>query len=260
MAPGASARGAGGTSRTFTGAGSATPEALTDTVGATISVVDRLVAALPGRNSLTVPTTSTESPLWTFGALPVKTNTPSLVAGSVSGAGSSIQKPFFATAMTTPVVVTAVPASGERCAAPWISWIALLGGGGGGVPPELRGFGAPAVKSAALLSVSVAPSARRRSAVVLDRPGAAPAPSNSFALPYPTKSRRSPADETRATLPLPAAIAIEPVTSGVGSGVVPPAPAASCTRKCAPGAMLPDSAVLWKLVPVAAAYCTLQPD
>ena len=37
-------------------------------------------------------------------------------------------------------------------------------------------------------------------------------------------------EETSATLPLAPLIAIEPVASGVGSGVVPPAPAASWTR------------------------------
>ena len=93
--------------------------------------------------------------------------------------------------------------------------------------------------------MSVAPSAARSAAVVLDSAGAAPLPSNSFAVPYPTKSHTAPAGETTRTFPLPAAMGIEPVTSGVGSGVVPPAPAASCTRKCAPGAMLPDSAVTW---------------
>src|SRR3954470_20430613 len=44
--------------------------------------------------------------------------------------------------------------------------------GGGGPPPALCGFGAPDVKSAALLSVSL-PAALRASAVVLLRPGAA---------------------------------------------------------------------------------------
>ena len=44
---------------------------------------------------------------------------------------------------------------------------------------ELRGFGGPAAKSAALLSVSV-PAAPRRSAVVLRRAGARPLPSKSF--------------------------------------------------------------------------------
>ena len=35
---------------------------------------------------------------------------------------------------------------------------------------------------------------------------------------------------TSATLPEVALIAMKPVASGVGSGVVPPAPCASCTR------------------------------
>src|SRR5258706_1546552 len=168
MSPGASARGSGGTTRppgpTLTGAGTATPVALTVTVGPAISVVDRLVAALPGRNSLTVPATPTESPLWTVGAAPVKTNSASLVAGSASNAGSSIQKPLRLTAVTTPVVLTAVPASGERCAAPWISWMGWLGWGGGGGPPASRRAGGPAVQSVAVLSVSVAPVPARTAA------------------------------------------------------------------------------------------------
>ena len=36
--------------------------------------------------------------------------------------------------------------------------------------------------------------------------------------------------ETSATLPAVALIAMLPLASGVGSGVVPPAPAPSCTR------------------------------
>src|SRR5215210_3703372 len=57
---------------------------------------------------------------------------------------------------------------------------------------ELRGFGAPEAKSAALLSVSVAPPRARKAAVVLESVGAPPAPSKQLGalppVPYPTKS------------------------------------------------------------------------
>ena len=33
---------------------------------------------------------------------------------------------MLATAVTMPVVVTALPTSGEMCAAPWMSWIAVI--------------------------------------------------------------------------------------------------------------------------------------
>jgi len=64
---------------------------------------------------------------------------------------------------------------------------------------------------------------------------------------------------TRATLPPVALIAIEPVASGVGSGVVPPAPWDSCTRKNPPGATVPDSAVACHVEPEAEPYCTDRP-
>jgi len=108
-----------------------------------------------------------------------------------------------------------------------------------------RGEGVPAAKSAALLLVSVHPPFARNAAVVLDREGAAPAPSKKSAIPYPTRSRirascsaeqcvepplqpRLAVPSTRATLPDPAAICIGvPSTmSGVGSGTPEPAPAA----------------------------------
>ena len=156
------------------------------TAGAVSSVVLRLAeVAPPARNSATVPVTVTASP--TAGLLPVepvKTNRPSLVAGSASGAGSWNQKPVGPTAVTTPGTSAALtPTRGDTCDAPCRSWIrspGTPGSGGGGVLPVLRGFGVPAAKSAALLSVS-GPSPRR-SAVVLDRPGAA-AVSKSFAVP-----------------------------------------------------------------------------
>src|SRR5687768_10757971 len=52
----------------------------------------------------------------------------------------------------------------------------------------LCGFGVAAVKSAALLSVSVWPLLRRIAANVALNVGAAPAPSKKFAFPYPTRS------------------------------------------------------------------------
>src|SRR5215468_8518977 len=119
MSPGASARGAGGATSppgpTLVGAGSATPVAVTVTCGESSSVVVRLVAELPGRNSATFPLTVTASPVATVGARLVNTCSPSLVAGSVSGAGSWIQKPLLATAVTTPLVLTSSPVTGERC-------------------------------------------------------------------------------------------------------------------------------------------------
>jgi hypothetical protein len=92
-----------------------------------------------------------------------------------------------------------------------------------------------------LSSVSVAPSPLRSAAVVLDNVGAGAVPSKSLAEPYPTKSRTPAATwqdvqvsavwlVTRATLPELADMKIVPVASGVGSGVVPPAPCASWTR------------------------------
>src|SRR5262245_57178377 len=209
-----------------TGAGTGWPVASTVTVGLPlISVLDRLVAAPPGRNSLTVPVTSTLSPTATVGWELVKTNTPSLVAGLLSGFGSWNQKPLVLTAVTMPGTdVTCCPTSGERCAAPWMSWMnALVGGGGGGppLPVELRGFGVPAVKSTELLSVSV-PASERRSAVVFERPGAGLV-SELLAAPYPMKSRTLGADAqdepqpsavltvTSATFPLVALMAMEPV-------------------------------------------------
>ena len=154
------------------------------TTGLASSVVDRLVAAPPGRNSDTVPVTVTASPTAAVGAVRVNTNRPSLVAGSASGVGSWNQKPLVETVVTTPgTSATLTPACGETCAAPWMSWMrrpGTPGSGGGVVLPVLRGFGSPTAKSAALLSVS-GPSPRR-SAVVLDRPGAA-AVSKSLAAP-----------------------------------------------------------------------------
>ena len=76
-----------------------------------------------------------------------------------------------------PVIVTLVPVgplAGEK--------LLILGAG---VPPvELfRGFTVPVLKSAALLSVSVAPLPARKSEAVFDGAGAAPEPSNASAVP-----------------------------------------------------------------------------
>src|SRR5262245_47704439 len=196
MSPGASVRGWVGATNppgpTLVAAGSATPDAVTVTCGESSSVVVRLVVEPPGRNSATFPLTVTASPTDTVGRRLVKTCSPSLVAGSASGVASWIQKPLLATAVTTPVVLTRSPVTGEGCPAPWISWTASwlgVGVGDGDTPPELRGLGAPATKSTELLSVSV-PWSERRSAVVLLSPGAA-TPSKSFAVPYPMKSLTS---------------------------------------------------------------------
>ncbi len=77
------------------GAGTAFPRETTVKDGRVISVRDWLPEDVPpGTYSETVPDTLTASPTATpCGVEPVKTKTPSLVAGSASGAGSWIQKP-----------------------------------------------------------------------------------------------------------------------------------------------------------------------
>src|SRR5262249_37848317 len=150
-------------------------------------------------NSATWPFTRTASPTATVGAALVKTKMASEVAGSASGSGSWRKKPLPVRAVTMPATLaTAWPTFGERWAAPWISGMRTGGGVGGGggeggggaggegegdTPPLLRGVGAPAVKSAALLSVSVLPLPARSAAVVLARPGAGPPPSKLEAVP-----------------------------------------------------------------------------
>ncbi len=131
------------------------PVPVTVTVARVSSVVARLLVPPlpPGRNSVTVPATVTASPALTVGGVWVKTNRPSLVAGSASGSGSWNQNPLLLTAVTTPGTLdTGLPASGERCALPWISWMRAFGAGSGPGPgpelPLLRGFGAATVKSA----------------------------------------------------------------------------------------------------------------
>ena len=114
--------------------GSALPDERTVTVGLAISVVVRFVlVAPPGRNSATVPNTRTASPTATVGAELVKTKIASEVASFASGAGSWIQNPLADRAVTIPVVASVCVASGERCAAPWMSWIGTGGAGGASV-------------------------------------------------------------------------------------------------------------------------------
>ncbi len=71
-------------------------------------------------------------------------------------------------AVTTPLVVATLPASGLVAPVPWISAIVAVtfSGGGGGTLPAFSGVRAPTVKSVALLSVSV-PVALRAADVVL---------------------------------------------------------------------------------------------
>jgi hypothetical protein len=134
-----------------------------------------------------------------------------------------------------PVIVTLVPIVplvGEK--------LVMLGAG---VPPVARflGLTAPVAKSAALLSVSVAPLPARKSEAVFDGAGAAPEPSKASAVPKPMKSTTFAVPTglstvntvvvlVRAIFPAVADIEIVPVASGVGKLCVPPVPAASCTR------------------------------
>lgn len=104
---------------------------------------------------------------------------------------------------------------------------------------EFRGVGAPEVKSAELLFVSVNPPARRMSAVVLVPAGAAAEPSNAFAVPYPTKSTTlvsagpeiAVAVIDNATLPLVALKFMPPVLSAVGNATPIAPPLASDTNQ-----------------------------
>jgi hypothetical protein len=150
---------------------------------------------------VTEPDTSTASPTFTVGdAEPVWTNTPSLVRGSSSASGSWIQKPrepVVRTPVTTPGTrVTVRPAYGDRRVVPWMSCTRTSPGSAGSCgsvgsssppepgpsPRELTGVGAPAVKSAALSSVSTRESARATDAE-LDAPAAGPLPSRTTAEP-----------------------------------------------------------------------------
>ena len=105
----------------------------------------------------------------------------------------------------------------------------------------MRGLGAPVAKSAELLSVSVQPPSARWTALVFEGAWAAEVSEHVVPEPKPTKSKTvapngQPLPEravvvlTRATLPAVALMLMLPVASGVGRLVVPPDPAASCTR------------------------------
>lgn len=211
---------------------------------------------------MTLAETRTESPTLTCGVEePVKTRTPSLVAGSLSGFVSWIQKPrevpATRTAVTTPgTLVTLLPAYGESRVAPWMSWMRTSpgvmsvgeGAGDGSPPPSppvpalLRGLGVEPEKSAELLSVSVK-AASRLTECVLSAPVAGEV-SRTTAVPKPTRSlmllsaAQSAAvrqasgvvEWTSATVPLLADMPMVPAASGVGSAVSPPAPLASSTR------------------------------
>ncbi len=88
--------------------------------------------------------------------------------------------------------------------------------------------------------MSCVPPPLRSAAVVLLRLPVGAVSEQVAAVPYPTKSTMAPPVgqppvsavvlATSATFPDVADIAIEPVASGAGRGVVPPAPAASWTR------------------------------
>ena len=109
-------------------AGSGFPLETTVMVGEVISVVVRLLATPPGRNSMTRPLTVTASPTLTDGLALVKTKIPSDVASSASGSGSCMLKPFDRVAVTMPGTnPTSWPSSGDRCDAPCIWWMRRVG-------------------------------------------------------------------------------------------------------------------------------------
>src|SRR3954447_4467557 len=95
-----------------------------------------------------------------------------------------------------------------------------------GAAAVLRGFGAAALKSEALLFVSTQPLLARNTALVLLGAGVGPLPSKQLAVvPKPARSRRPvgqpvSADvvDTSATLPAVPAMAIAPLASADGSG------------------------------------------
>ena len=106
---------------------------------------------------------------------------------------------------------------------------------------EFLGVGAAIVKSAALLLLSVHPLSFLIAAVVLDKIAVAAVPSKQLAVgPKPTKSMMLlPVGQdavmllvslTNTTFPAVPLIFVEPTTSAVGKGVVPPAPAACCIK------------------------------
>ena len=225
-----------------------------------------------------MPLISTESPTATVGVELVKTKIPSLVAGSVSGFGSCIQKPlldFVRSAVTTPgTFSTVLPSCGETQDVPWMSW---MRSGPGPLPPppapEFSGVGAATVKSAALSSVS-GPVRCTDVALVV---AAAAVPSCTTAPPQPTRSTMDGSaaqsaavlqvsavvEWTSATVPAIPLMLIAPVASGVGSAPAPVlVPPSSSTRKCLPAGAVPDSGVTCQVVVapgLAEMYCTDQP-
>ena len=104
----------------------------------------------------------------------------------------------------------------------------------------LRGNGAAAAKSAALLSVSAQPRPARCTDVVFTVAGAAAVSKPLAVVPQPTRSTSAAPTgfapvsalvfDTSATLPPVPAMPTVPVASGVGRLAVPPAPWACCTR------------------------------
>ena len=101
-------------SRTGRGSG-ATPS--TRTTGVPMRVT---LSSPTAAGSCTIPVTDTRSPTFAGTGRPVATNRPSAVASSPSGSNDCMWNPVLVTAVTTPLVSTSRPASGERCAAPWI--------------------------------------------------------------------------------------------------------------------------------------------
>lgn len=125
-----------------------------------------------GVNSSTFAVTRTRLPTAALagGALEVKTNTPSEVAGSPSSLALCRKKPLLnLRAVTMPSVTTFSPTYGETRPLPWIWGMVrgVAGSGCGGSALLLRGFGVPMLKSALLLLVSTEPSPLRSAAVVL---------------------------------------------------------------------------------------------
>ena len=99
------------------------------TVGAVSCVDGGSNGSALGTNSDTVPVTWTRAvkAAAAGGALDVKTNTPSDVAGLASWLASSScrKKPFAVTPVTMPRVVTTLPTIGDDPPGPWMSWIGV---------------------------------------------------------------------------------------------------------------------------------------
>src|SRR5215475_2854192 len=93
-----------------------------------------------------------------------------------------MKKPLLFTPVTMPSVVTGCPANGDVRPVPCTTSMATVGGGTAGPHTLagnvwLRGNGVPVMKSALLLSLSMHPSPRRRTARVFDGAGADVPPS-----------------------------------------------------------------------------------